>query len=365
LKNQVVFEDIRELVTALPPADDSTSRICKLIPGDSGMAVGKTHTSQYELLFIGSQIHPVSRLLRECITFGEWQHEVSRESFFANSLALPEGEHGASICAFIVTEFSRVDQSLTLTERFLLFEKFLEQFFRKEMLTEEETIGLIGELYILEALLSSAAPDKLEATLNAWQGYQHVSRDFSFGANSIEVKTTRRDESIHSVSNVFQIEARTDVAGAPLEQLHLISLGLLKSSINTGTPGVTLASSCDAILARLDQSPIDAARLRKTFLLITAQYGTSKHRSYIHDEMFDSALATQPWNFTFIRIYNMQDSMLSLPRRATLNSYRDLVSDTFQFTVHLPLRVNGDLNPTTDLEFFCNQIIQSYTPECG
>ena len=151
------------------------------MPNLSQMAVAKTQASQYELLFIGPELLPSSRLLQECMTFTEWANDDKGQRFFANSLSLPEGEHGASICAFIVTEFSRLDQALTLAEKFLQFEKFLEQFFKKEMLSEDETIGLLGELHILHALLLSAGKTDRERVLDIWQGFQHVSRDFVYG----------------------------------------------------------------------------------------------------------------------------------------------------------------------------------------
>ena len=356
MRYKIFFEEALTLINELPPPDDAKSRTCKSVPGAADLAVAKTKEHIYELLFIGKKLEPRSSIIRTCLTYTKWQDDADKKTFEANSFKIPESHYSASIAALIIVEFNRLAENLGFEEKFFALEPIIERFLQREMLTEHETIGLLGELIVLKEVISQVPPARYKATLDGWMGHRHVARDFTFGDTSLEIKTTQSTESIHTINSVGQIEARTDVNRVPVERLYLLSIGLIRSSSEGGHSATSLAETCDAILRILGVHPTEATNLSETFLSRVSAYGTSESRRYLHTEMRGHFFASQPWSVTFTRIYDMSDPHLSLPRREELNIFRDVVTDSFSFEISLPRRVSGDLNPLYDLPGFISKL---------
>lgn len=87
---------------------------------------------------------------------------------------------------------------------------------RRTRLSEEQQIGLMGELLVLEHGLAVAP----EETLEAWLGMDREEHDFVFGDFDLEVKTTRSEDRLHMINSLTQLLA------APGRPLYLASIQL-------------------------------------------------------------------------------------------------------------------------------------------
>lgn len=87
---------------------------------------------------------------------------------------------------------------------------------RRTKLSEEQQIGLIGELLVLEHGLVGAP----EETLEAWLGVDNEEHDFVFGDFDLEVKSTRSESRVHTINSLTQL------AAAPGRPLSLVSIQL-------------------------------------------------------------------------------------------------------------------------------------------
>lgn len=95
-------------------------------------------------------------------------------------------------------------------------------------LSEEQEIGLYGELLVLESLLH----DGVKEATHAWAGPLSEEHDFTFVSAHVEVKTTSAERRRHMIGTLQQLEP---VRGVPL---WLLSIQLTRSS---GAGGRALA----------------------------------------------------------------------------------------------------------------------------
>ncbi len=106
-------------------------------------------------------------------------------------------------------------------------------------LTEEQQIGLLGELWVLRALIARVGG----AALEAWTGPAGQAHDFRIGAVEIEVKTTRGEKRIHKISSLQQLVA------SPGAELVLLSIQVTPAGADAGT---SLARELRAARTELD-----------------------------------------------------------------------------------------------------------------
>lgn len=87
---------------------------------------------------------------------------------------------------------------------------------RRARLSEEQQVGLMGELLVLEHGLA-VNPDE---TLTAWLGMDQEEHDFVFAGFDLEVKSTRSEDRVHMIGSLKQL------AASPGRPLHLMSIQL-------------------------------------------------------------------------------------------------------------------------------------------
>jgi hypothetical protein len=90
------------------------------------------------------------------------------------------------------------------------------------VMSEEQQVGLWGELYILKLMLNSVI------SANCWVGPQGEPHDFRAGTIELEIKTTRSLKRIHVISNLNQL---TPTMG---HKLFLISLQVAPAGTRGG-----------------------------------------------------------------------------------------------------------------------------------
>jgi len=356
---QLIFENVRKIVEGLGTPDEDHSRILDRIPDSEELAVARRQSGEYEIFFLGEKIKPKLQSINNNLKFDRWQIEKKGEYFFANSLIFPHDDEFIAIASLIIVEFARLDSNLTLQEKFDLIEPLLNVFLTKQVLNEAEAMGLLGELYFLKKLLCESSPSEFEFVLGGWQGYGHNSRDFKFHDVSVEIKTTRSSESNHEINSINQIEVFHDSTGNPIEKLYLLSLGFIKAEGESIQTSISLKSTYEDIINILSMHTFKSSELSAQFGDMVKCYGISQKRYYDHSEMQNTSVAINPWNITFNRIYDMDDDNILLPNKNKLSEFLHTPLESYKFTIKLPRRVTGDINPLNELNVFAKKIVMN------
>jgi len=85
---------------------------------------------------------------------------------------------------------------------------------RAAMLSDEEQTGLAGELWMLDRLADGSP----SASLAAWTGPGGEAHDFRLGINEFEIKSTRGERRIHSITTLSQL------VPSPAHDLFIVSI---------------------------------------------------------------------------------------------------------------------------------------------
>lgn len=92
-------------------------------------------------------------------------------------------------------------------------------------MSEEQQVGLFGELLLLEHLLNNMGPESVVA---AWMGPLNEEHDFAFPDVHLEVKTTKGEHRRHMISGTQQLQP---LRGVPL---WLVSVQLTPATADAG-----------------------------------------------------------------------------------------------------------------------------------
>lgn len=111
---------------------------------------------------------------------------------------------------------------------------------RTPRLSQDQEIGLFGELLALDRLIDGIGEER---ALAAWLGPQSEEHDFVLGDFDIEVKTTRGERRTHVIHGLGQL---TPTPGRPL---HLMSLQVTQAG--AAEDGATLPGMIEGIRSRL------------------------------------------------------------------------------------------------------------------
>lgn len=117
---------------------------------------------------------------------------------------------------------------------------------RAPRLSEDQEIGLFGELVALDRLIDGVGETK---ALAAWLGPRAEEHDFVLGEADVEVKTTRSERRIHVIHGLGQL---TPTPGRPL---HLMSVQV--TGAGAAGNGETLPELIERIRRRLRSGRTD------------------------------------------------------------------------------------------------------------
>lgn len=347
----ISFEQLLKLSMDLPIPTTDAERDVKWCDDKQVLGLSRQPGGGIELFLTGPRLHTLSPLVRRHLKFDEWSRSGGTV-FNANRLVFPAEDYYVPATAFLAEELLRNGVSQSLTRGFAVTEPLIEMVLRRLGLSEDEMLGLLGELRFLDVLLTSTNDMRKRAiALDSWRGHERGTRDFYRGSCSIEVKTTTLERSRHHINNVTQIDPRLYDSELGDEQLYLISMGFrpcLQPSDEMNS--ISIPSQVESILMKLghSNSSREYGELQTLFLEKVSAYGAVAGRGYDHEEMKGWAAYAARWQHQFLRIYDMSDSEINVLRREDVRRKSHVVFDSVNFEIDLPERITGDLNPQTD-----------------
>lgn len=357
----VTFESLLRVVEQLPRPTSDEKREVQWCDDKQTLGLSRQDNGGIEIFICGDELQTSSPLIRRHMRFDTWSREQGG-TFRANRLVLPSNEYYVPAAAFLTEELFRGSFGGTLLKGFAKAEPLIEMVLRRASLSEDELLGLIGELRLIDALLS-VARDSLERgrVLDAWRGHERGTRDFVLGSIGIEVKSTRGESSRHAVSTVMQVDPRGVLHDGTHEQLYLLSLGFKPVDADASGMGFNLPELVESILQRLNSSASNAQRsdLQALFLHKVSQYGGSGGHGYEHDEMKTWAVYQGRWQQGFLRVYDMSDAAISVLRRSDVQRCSHVIFESVSFEIQLPDKVSGDINPQLDIFEFGRRVVGS------
>ena len=341
------FERLLAAAQTLPHAVVESDRIVHWCDKSQRIGLSRQSSGAIEIFLVGEEIVATTPLVRRHLNFDTWNRN-SGLRFDATRLVLPPAEYFTAAAAFLVEELLRHGAEADLSAGFSRTEPLIEMVLRRTALSEEEMLGLLGELRLLDALLfhSRGAADH-KRILEAWHGHERSARDFVFVGSSVEVKVTRSRHSTHDINSLMQVNPHRSDTGSPLEDLHLVSFGF--GAVGEGD-GFTLPSVVDGILEKLGRDSGD--ELHVLFLDKVARYGSRGSFGYVHEEMRTWSAYENRWAQQFCRVYDLCDPAIKVLTPNLVSASAHVPSESISFRIELPEKLSGDLNPRGDiLEF--------------
>ena len=171
------------------------------------------------------------------------------------------------------------------------------------------------------------------------------------------MKTTSGDESIHQVSGVSQVEVGHSVGHGFESNLFIVSFGVVwwegndEESLTIARIFAEIGEKIEDVLG--ENAPVEIEYLRESII----QYGAA-HGIDLGPEKWEQGLFTKKkFRIKFVRSYDMTDPGIQVLRTPDLVSKVDVIQESVSFTIHLPLEVNGVLNPVKHLSPVVEQML--------
>ena len=224
--------------------DEAGSRIGLRMPIDGGMAVEPSPVAEIEVgrVMIGGQTH-LEITTRAAGLFAEFYALLEE---LADRVQL----RGETPEVAFRTTMSNWKALLRPAER----------------MSDEQRIGLFGELLVLHRLLVLHGLDAVAA----WTGPLGEQHDFRIGEDEIEVKTTSSRKRVHLISSLEQLEP------SPGRNLYLLSIQLEPAGSDAGR---TLPELVDGVRALIPSGSAARDGL-ETALLVTWRYSDLHASAY-------------------------------------------------------------------------------------
>lgn len=331
------YESVLQSILGTSSAATGDVRDVAWITDSHVIGVARDHQGRVEVFLVGAKLNPVSSIVKEAVAFGSW-HRDNRPSFEANRLLFPTFAHFDQVAAFICTELLRAGADQSLGSAFFQTEPIIELAIERLRLTDQEVLGLAGELLLLDALCRHAADNQIAQIITRWDGWKKASRDFSWGSTGVEVKTTTRSGSSHLVEGVHQVDLRTGSDEEIKEdRLFLVSIGLEVAAADGNA--FTIPQLVDRILARMIEAGVSRLVFER-FLAHVAEYGASSNGGYDHGSPMPDPSYSRPFFTSFFRLYDMADNALAVLRREDVAARHHVEIASVRFRVDLPTIVS-------------------------
>lgn len=353
------FHEIAALLEDMSPPSDADHYAIEWL--ETGvLAVGRSSAGGHCVFIVCDPLAPTVAAVERAIRYGQWQ-PTGTAPLSCNLLTLPSGDQFSTATAAIAAELvrRRNGSSESMPEVFARVEGFIALVLRSVLMPPDFVLGLVGELIVLDELVSSMGPRSRTGDPTAiWRGWTQQARDFVLGSASLEIKTTGSQSSRHPIHGLDQVEPRR-LDGGSTERLFLGSLGLRRAAAGA----YSVSGLTDRILDRLGAEHGDTGLNdgQARFLERLQQYGPRDSVGYVHSEMREQDIYTEGYTTTFPpRFYDMADPNLRVIRAADLaEQFPHVRSQGIGYTVELPAVVPGSIeNPRPDFRGFLRSLVE-------
>jgi hypothetical protein len=342
------YEAINRLMDGLAPSDDPDTREFTWVGPDQRLAISRDPQHRIEVSIFGPELLASRHTVRGCLQYETW-HDDSGRVVGCNRFALSPEPHYDEVAALICTELYANgvlrDAQLALTQT----EPLIELALRRAEAGSAALLGMVGELWFLDAVMGRV-PERASSVLDAWVGYKPTTRDFQFGDVGVEVKTTTSSASTHHINGWYQIEVGSSTDGRAEAALYLLSLGLRWGQ--PGEEGTTLPQLVERMVTRTGST--DAV---ERLVANIANYGGGVDGGYDHTKDSKLPRFARPFVVHFVRMYDVTDPSIRVPRRLDFSAFDHLDPDSVRFRVNLPLQTVSAENPVAGIESVLNRLV--------
>ncbi len=351
------YEHLLQQVQSLPRPKGPMERNVLWLSAAKVIGVSRTYEGRIEIFLAGAKLDASSRTLREAIEYQPWWRQGNNEpAFEANRLLLRGVGYFDQVAAFLCAELLRNNADNDLRKAFIQTEPILELAIERLRLSDGALLGLAGELLFLGALCRSADDAEVVLVLDAWRGWQQSLRDIHVGAVGVEVKTTTRSTSTHQIQGTHQVESNDGSVGGQHEVgLYLVSIGLQETEPHGNS--FTVPDLIDRITERLGE--IGRPDVEDVFLSRVREYGSGVGFGYDHRTMRGDPSFNRSFTVVFVRAYNMLDQNIAVLRQQDAEAHPHVDPSSLRYTIRLPDRVSGDLNPIVGLNQAAQAVIRA------
>ncbi len=340
------FERLRERLGEQPPAPSAQDR--ELIWADQRhrLALARDDRGQVEIFVVGSPLTASTRAVAANLVHHTWRASDG-STFEASRVVLPSEPHFDGVATLVCAELQRNGVHRAPQSAFAQVEPVIELALRRAVLGDEALAGLAGELVVVDRLLRVTTAQAAVEVVDGWYGHDRSTRDLQLRDVGVEVKTTTGHRSIHSISGVRQVELGRAVDGRPETSLYLASVGItwLEEGV---TGGLSLPGLIDSILSHLQAARVGTEVVTE-FLKRVMQYGGDAGLGYDHAHHSLYPRFTRSFELRFERLYDMTDELVHVLTSKQLDGLDHVEVESVGYTLVLPDRLRGDVNPVSGL----------------
>lgn len=338
------YEEVLDLITSIPAGSAGDDRTITWLTVSQVVGLARNSRGHLEMFLAGNPLKARTSTVRSALQHHSW-HRENLPPLNANRILLPALGHFDQIGALVAAELLREKADANLERAFAVTEPLIELSIKRLEISENAILGLVGELLVLDVLSRRADDINVGPIVQAWDGWRRSARDLTWEGVGVEVKTTTRNTSSHSILGVHQIEpapATSDHRGEV--SLLLVSIGLRQAE--PGVPAFSIPSLVDSLLERLTAA--GAEGIIDDFLTHVSVYGSESGIGYEHARMANDAPFTTPFTVTFVRGYDMGDPAVEVLRHDDVVTHRHVDVHSLTFRVDLPATTNLD-NPVVGI----------------
>lgn len=346
------YEVALDQITSIPAGSAGDDRTITWLTASQVVGLARNSRGHLELFLAGDQLKPRASTVKSAMQHHSW-HRENQPPLSANRILLPALGHFDQVGAFIAAELLREKADANLERAFAVTEPLIELSIKRLEISENAILGLVGELLVLDALCRRADDVHVGPIVQAWDGWRRSARDLTWEGTGVEVKTTTRSTSSHTIHGVHQIEpapAMDDDLGEA--RLLFVSVGLRQAVPDV--PAFSIPSLVDTILERLNAT--GAGAVVDDFLTHVSVYGSESGIGYQHAAMANDAPFTTPFSVTFVRGYDMGDPAVEVLRRDDVVAHQHVDVQSLTFRVDLPATIHLN-NPVAGIRRIAEAVL--------
>lgn len=173
---------------------------------------------RYHYIFLGTeQLFAKLPTVAKHLGFDRWKMEPADEEVQTNRLQFNPGPDYRTLCATVALKL--LEKSLdplypSVQAWFSETEHLIHIILEKARLSSEETIGLLGELFVILRILLTLKPDSVNTDADDptyfWKGSLKGKKDLELATCDIEIKTTTQSSRIHHFHGFEQLESNSE-----------------------------------------------------------------------------------------------------------------------------------------------------------